>query len=129
MASSSQRAKVKRIILMQLVIAVLVSLLIWLLSGFKAGCSAAAGGMICIVTNALFAAKLFSYSGARDARAIVNAFYFGEALKLILTALLFAAVFYSGEVAALPLFLGFIATQFGNWLAPLMLEKSTNGDR
>ena len=124
MVGCPQRAKVRRIIMMQLLIAVVVSLAFWLLSGFKAGYSAAAGGAICIVTHALFAAKLFSYSGARQAQAILNAFYYGEALKLILTALLFAGIFYFGEVAVLPLFIGFIATQFGNWLALIVRYPS-----
>lgn len=124
MVRCPQRTKIKRIILVQCLIAALVSLAILLISGLEAGYAAAVGSMIYLVTQTLFAAKLFSFSGAMQARAIVNAFYYGEALKLLLTALLFAFVFYFLTVAALPLFVGFIATQFSNWLAPLLLDNS-----
>jgi ATP synthase protein I len=51
------------------------------------------GGFISIVPNGYFAWKAFRYRGARNTPLIVKSFYAGETGKLIMTGVLFAAVF------------------------------------
>lgn len=54
--------------------------------------------------------------GARHALATVNAFYRAEAIKFLLTAVLFAAVFVQVEAIHLPtFFLAFLGAQAGSW--------------
>lgn len=84
--------------------------------------SAAAGGLITVIPNALFVLVFFKHKGAQSAPRIVKAFYWGETLKLGLTFLLFMGVFMCLEVRPLPLFSTFILTQSVFWLSPLIIK-------
>lgn len=58
-----------------------------------AGCSALLGGLIQIGPQAWFGRQAFKYTGARQARKIVQTMYRGETGKIVLTAALFITVF------------------------------------
>ncbi|MFE8070399.1 F0F1 ATP synthase subunit I [Marinobacteraceae bacterium S3BR75-40.1] len=84
--------------------------------------SALLGGLIFFLPNIYFAHKTFAHSGARAARQIVSAFYKGEAVKLLLAAVLFALVFkYVRPIDEAALFITFAVMLMSNWLAPVML--------
>jgi len=55
--------------------------------------SALAAGVICSAPNALFAHQFFQRNGAQQAQRIVSRFYKGEAVKIFVSAVLFAVVF------------------------------------
>lgn len=55
--------------------------------------SALLGGLIFIGPQHYFACWAFRFSGARAAKRVVYAFYWGEAGKFLLTVMLFAMVF------------------------------------
>jgi len=85
------------------------------------------GGLICVLPNMCFVLVAFKHAGARAAKQIVGSFYWAEAIKLGLTAALFAGSFYWGslqgnEFPALPLLIGYISAQCGFWLAPLVFR-------
>lgn len=84
------------------------------------------GGLVAILPSALFAKKLFRYQGARAASQIVKSFYFGEALKLLSTAILFTLVFIVYKVAALAFFLTYILVLMTYWFAPLIFANKQN---
>jgi ATP synthase protein I len=52
--------------------------------------SAALGGIACILPNLLFARFAFRYSAAESAGLVMKWFYIGEAIKIIVTVLIFA---------------------------------------
>ena len=81
------------------------------------------GGIVAIVPSALFAKNMFRYQGARAARQIVKSFYFGEALKILSTAILFALVFIVYKVAPLAFFFTYIMVLMTYWLAPLLFAN------
>ena len=81
------------------------------------------GGVINIIPSFLFGKIFFKNTGARAAKKIVKAFYWGETVKIFTTVLFFIAVFQWPEVKALPLFLGFILAQLGYWI--VLLKKRT----
>lgn len=86
--------------------------------------SALLGSLVFVIPNAYFAFKSFAFSGARAARQIVNSLYKGEAVKLVLTAVLFTAVFVLVKpLNVLALFGAYMALQMTNWLAPLLLSQ------
>lgn len=83
--------------------------------------SALLGGLVCIIPNALFARKLFKYQGARAARKIVNNFYKGEALKIVLSIIFFTLVFMFCKITPLAFFATYVLVQMSHWLAPWII--------
>ena len=75
------------------VIAVIVSaiaLVLFLAIGPVAAYSALLGGIACLLPNLLFARFAFRYSAADSADLVMRWFYIGEAVKIIVTVLIFA---------------------------------------
>lgn len=91
--------------------------------GVNAASSALLGGMVYIVPNVYFARTLFKYQGARSAKQIVNSFYKGEALKIILSLLLFTAVFVWVKITPLAFFAAYIMLLMTHWFAPLIIAN------
>lgn len=94
--------------------------------GANAAGSALLGGMVYIVPNAYFARKLFKYQGARSAKKIVNSFYKGEAIKMILSIVLFTAVFMWVKITPLAFFASYIMILMTHWFAPLIIVNKQN---
>lgn len=124
-ARSSHRLVVVRLLRTQLAITLLLPLVL-LPFGTIAAVSAAAGGIACLVPNAYFASRAFRYSGARSAMLILNSFYSGQAMKLVLTALIFSLIFiYLKPLNAGALFGGFILVQSVIWVTPWLAGRRT----
>ena len=111
----------QRLLLIQLGVTVLIATIVLLISNATDATSAIVGGMVCLVPNVYFASKVFEYNGVRAARQIVNGFYKGEALKLMLSVALFAMVFKFLKVNPLVFFVAYIAAQMVYWFAPLII--------
>lgn len=108
---------VYKIIGLQALAIITLAMLIWLLGHhFQAAYSFLWGGMICVLGNWYLARKLFAFQGALAARRIVRAFYWGEAVKLLLTGFLFWIGFKFGSVIPFVLLIGYIVAQFMFWL-------------
>lgn len=105
------------VLMLQLIVTLAVALALWIFQGLIAGYSSLLGGLVALIPNCYFAFRVYRYSGARSARAIVGEFYSGEAGKLILTAVLFIAVW----LAVKPLV---VAAVFGGYLAVLAVGAS-----
>ncbi|AQZ94108.1 F0F1 ATP synthase subunit I [Halopseudomonas phragmitis] len=105
------------VLLLQCLVMLGVAAILWFFQGPVAGYSGLLGGLIALVPNAYFAYRVYRYSGARSARAIVRELYSGEAGKLILTAALFVLVW----VGVKPLE---VAAVFGGYLAVLAVGAS-----
>jgi ATP synthase protein I len=110
----------QRLATLQLCLALLLASVALCYSGDKAALSALLGGIVAILPNVFFARKLFQYRGARAAKQIVNNFYKGEALKIILSIILFVLVFRYTNVMPLVFFIVYITVQMMFWFAPLI---------
>ena len=119
----------KRLLLCQLGWTLLISTLALLFVSRTAAISAGLGGLVSVVPNAYFARQLFQYQGARQARQIVNRFYKGEAIKLLLTVVLFAMVFKWATILPLVFFLVYITTQMVFWFSPLIFNNQNRPER
>ena len=115
-----------RLWLIQLSVTLVFAALCALVYGTNAASSALLGGMVCIVPNAYFASKLFKYQGARSARQIVNSFYKGEALKIVISIFLFTAVFLLFKITPLAFFASYIMVLMTHWFAPLIIVNKQN---
>lgn len=115
-----------RLWLVQLAITFLLTVIIALFFNTKAAVSALLGGLVCIIPNAYFAYKVFTYQGARSAKLIVNSFYKGEALKIIISGILFTAVFVLCRITALAFFASYILILMTQWFAPWIIVTKLN---
>jgi ATP synthase protein I len=111
---------VKRLLQLQLLTVLLACAIVWGLAGQAQALSALLGGLIGFVPNALFAALSGRKDPRKTASQVVRAFYFGEAVKLLLTALLFIIVFHLPGIFPLPLFIAFLAVTAVFWFALLL---------
>ncbi|MCP4272266.1 MAG: F0F1 ATP synthase subunit I [Gammaproteobacteria bacterium] len=120
--AQSGRAFAKRLLALQTLLAV-TGTAGFLLIDFKAGYSAFIGGIICVVPNLVFVIYAHRYGGARAAKHIVNSFYKGEALKLMLTAILFAGTFIFVPVSIGPLMTTYVVCLLAYWVSPFVGSK------
>jgi len=78
------------------------------------------GGAVAVIPNAFLAARLLGPKAGTSAKAMLRSAWMGELGKVLLTALLFAAVFVAVRpISALAVFGGFIAAQFVIFSVPL----------
>jgi ATP synthase protein I len=92
----------------------------YILFGELAARSALLGGLTGFIPNACFAWIFGRGDPRRAAKEVVTSFYWGEAIKLLSTALLFVVVFQLPNIQFLPMFAGFIAALMVFWLALLL---------
>lgn len=111
----------QRLLLFQFGVAMLISIVALLKNDTQAAFSAIIGGLVCVMPNIFFVRKIFKYNGARAAKQIVNGFYKGEALKLIMSIALFVLVFNVLQINPLVFFATYIAAQMVFWFAPLII--------
>lgn len=125
---SKQLAKrgVVRFWFLQIVVILVAALLCFLVFGFNAAVSSILGGLVCFIPNAYFAYKFFKYQGARAAKQIVNGFYKGEALKIIISMCLFTVVFILYRITPLAFFGSYIAVQMTYWVSPWVIVYKQN---
>lgn len=80
-----------RMVMLQFCVAFMIAIIAALISGTAAGISALLGGLSCAFPNALFALRL--YAGTKKpGGATPGTFFFGELLKILLTATCLGAV-------------------------------------
>jgi ATP synthase protein I len=102
---------VRNILLAQLLTGLVLAAVVWLWLGSEKAFPTLLGGLIGVVPNAFLAARLMSPRAASSAQSLLRAGWIGEAGKLAIAAVMFAAVF----VTLKPLhpeflFAGYIAT-------------------
>lgn len=107
------------LILGQLTASLIIAIITGLLSGHRAGLSALLGGGLCTLGSGIFALLAFRHRGARAAKQIVRAFYKAEALKIVLTILLFIVILKTIAIVPLPFFIAFALVQMIFWLSLL----------
>ena len=115
-----------RLWLVQLGITLFLTALCAIVFNIKAASSALLGGLVCIIPNAYFASKLFKHQGAHAAKQIVNSFYKGEAVKIILSIFLFTAVFIFFKITPLAFFISYILVLMTHWFAPWIIVNKQN---
>jgi ATP synthase protein I len=120
---NKQRILIKKMVIFQTIIMFMVIALgsIWLNPSSLLAILAAT--VVIILPNVLFALKLFQHHGAKAARKIVNAFYVGEAIKLIMSALLFFVAIIWLPMNMLVFFLAVLFNQVLAILVTIMISN------
>ena len=102
---------VRNILLAQLLTGLVLAAAVWIWLGSDWAVPTLLGGLIGVVPNAFLAARLLSPRAAGSARSLLRAGWIGEAGKLAIAAVMFAAVFATlRPLHPEFLFAGFIAT-------------------
>jgi ATP synthase protein I len=116
MAARNEFSTVRKVVFGQVLMAALVASGFLLIGGWKSAVSPLLGGFVAILPNLYFAYKIYL---AKDlgAQSIVNAFYAGETVKLILTVALFSIVLQIPSVDFLTLMVGYTAVLSVFWFA------------
>jgi ATP synthase protein I len=112
------RAKAYRIVAGQLTVTVLIALGWLAFAGAGAAWAALVGGLIAAAGSLIFARWLVRAAG-RTPGEFAQAFYIGEGLKIVVTAVLFWVAIALLNVAPAPLFITYAVTLIVNWLALL----------
>jgi len=87
------------------IVAVLVcSLITYFCWGLLHAKSTLVAGVVTIIPNIVFALKAFKYAGAKSSKLVVESFFSGVKLKMVLTALLFALAFKFLVLLPIPFF-------------------------
>ena len=102
---------VRNILLVQFATGLVLAAIVWIWLGSEWAVPTLIGGLIGVVPNAFLAARLMSPRAASSAQSLLKAGWIGEAGKIAIAAVMFAAVF----VTLRPLhpeflFAGYIAT-------------------
>ena len=111
----------KKLLTVQALILVVVAAF-GLFKEFQVAVSLLSGGLAVFLANLFFVHKAFSLCGAQASKQVVAAFYFGETVKIILSAglLTIAFLIFAGyEVYALA---GYIVALLCQWLAPIIIK-------
>ena len=106
----------KTIVVIQAAITLTAAVVSFVFIDLKAAYSAAVGGGISIIATLYFARQVFSLGVGASPAKIAQRFYIGEAIKLVLTAVLFGIAILALQVSFLPLFLTYMATLLAYWL-------------
>ncbi len=116
----------KKLALLQLLISFTVVITGTLITYFMLGVSSAqsvfTGGAVAIIPNAVFAFKAFKYAGATSSKKVVESFFSGVKIKMLLTAFLFALAFKFLVITPLPFLIMFCVVMFLPLLMPLILS-------
>jgi ATP synthase protein I len=109
-------------ILISTVIVLLCSLATYFIWGLSFAHSVLSGGAISIVPNFVFAHKAFKYAGARSSEKVLDAFYSGEKLKIVLTAIFFALAFKFLAIEPIAFFSSFCLVVVLPLLTPFLFK-------
>jgi ATP synthase protein I len=98
------RVIAKKQIKMAIFVTLAICVLFYSLAGIEQMQSALLAGFVAIIPNSIFAFKAFKYAGAQSSEKVIESFYQGEKIKMVLTAILFALSFKFFSVMPVPFF-------------------------
>ena len=103
-----------------------ISLIMYFFWGLAHMQSTLAAGVVTIIPNIVFALKAFKYAGAKSSKLVIESFFSGVKLKMVLTALLFALAFKFLVLLPIPFFSMFCLVMALPLLTPFFFKASYN---
>lgn len=122
MAEKSGYSTVNKILLVQAMVIVLVTMVFFILGTENMVVSSLLGGVTAFLPNLYFAYRM-SLTNGKSAKKIVHSFYSGESRKILMTCVLFAVAFQVPGVQFFPLMVCFIAVLSVFWLALILFAQ------
>jgi ATP synthase protein I len=106
-----------RIVFLQLAGVIVLTCIALILRDTKSSLSVLLGGLAYVVPNFIFVWRVFRFVGAQQMTLFVAAFFLGETLKLILSAVLFVIIVKYLPVSLLSMLIGYIGAIVSFWIA------------
>jgi ATP synthase protein I len=101
----------------------LITSIIFIIWGAPHAKSALVGGMVAIVPNIVFAFKAFKYVGAQSSKKVVESFFSGVKVKMVIMVVLFALSFKFLVLLPIPFFAMFCLVMIMPLITPLFFKK------
>ena len=101
----------------------IVTVFIFIISGYESAKSAFLGSLIGIVPNLVFAYKAFKYAGARDSKKVVESFFSGVKLKMVVMCLILGLTLKFVVILPLPFFSLFILVMALPLVTPFIIKQ------
>ena len=117
------RQLARKVLIYQALIVTLFTLLFTVFLGKYSGISALYGGVICLVTGAVFAFLAFRFAGASQNSLVVRSFNKGSKLKFIITIVMFVMVYKWQNLQPLPLLVSYFVTLMAQWPIIIFLSR------
>lgn len=117
----SARTQAYRIVFVQLLCVLALSLFAILITDTQNSLSLLCGGMAYALPTFLFVWLVFRFTGAQQMTQFVVAFFLGEMFKLVLSAILFIIIVKYLPVSLLSVLIGFIGAIISFWFACIWL--------
>ena len=112
---------VLKLALLQFLVTLVISILVWLVFNQHQAWSALLGGLIAALANLFFAGRLFVTQADLQATQILRRFYRSVSMKVLFTLTMFAICIIVIKVSILPFIITyFVAAMIVNWLFLLM---------
>ncbi len=108
-----------RIVFLQLAGVVVLACLALIIRDMRIGVSVLLGGLAYVIPNLMFVWRVFRFVGARQMTLFMAAFFYGEAMKLILSAILFLVIVKYLPVSLLSVLVGYIGAIVAFWIVCL----------
>ncbi len=121
-AEKSSYSTVNKILILQALVIVIVTLGFLTLATESYVISSILGGLIAFLPNLYFAYRMSLVKGS-DAKKIVHSFYSGESRKILMTCALFTIVFQMPDIRFFPLMVCFVAVLSVFWLALILFSQ------
>lgn len=118
----SMREGAFRLLLLQLLVALVIVIAVACIFGVLAAYSTLIGGVVCVFANLFFVKQFFKFSGARSGKKIVMAMYLAEIFKLAITAFFFVIAITYWHVQPLPFLIAYFIVQSVSWFSPLIFR-------
>lgn len=122
MADKSGYSTVNKILILQALVIVLVTLAFSVFGAAELAVSSIVGGLTAFLPNLYFAYRM-SLVKEKSAKKIVRSFYSGESRKILMTCVLFAIAFQVPNVQLFPLMACFVAVLSVFWLALILFAQ------
>ena len=114
------------LVFLQLMGVVLLAVAALPIRGVNSGFSVLMGGLAYGLPNLFFVWRVFRFVGAQQVMQFIAAFFIGEMIKMILSALLFLLVVKYLPVSLLSVLVGFIGAMVSFWLGCLWYFSGRN---
>jgi len=111
------QSKAYHIVFLQLAGVVVLACLALILRDERSSLSVLLGGLAYVIPNLVFVWRVFRFVGAQQMTLFVAAFFFGEAMKLVLSAILFLIIVKNLPVSLLSVLVGYIGAIASFWIA------------
>jgi len=117
LVNQSIKNEAYRIVLGQFAVMIGLAFIVFILKGTHNGLSALLGGCAYVLPNLLFVWRVFRYASLRQIEKFMAAFFFGETMKLLLSAILFVLIVKYLSVQVVWTLVGYIGAIVAFWVA------------